>query len=364
MKFYSHSSFLTPPRYLRMPAIGMDISDRSFKFVELTKNENHFELGRYGRKIIPEGLIKSGEIIDQQALSEFLRLSLKDSDLNNIVLSLPEEKAFVGFVTLPKMSVSDIRGALELQIDEHVPFPASDVIFDYDLISLPEETDHTDVVIVAFPKKIVEAYLEVIKNAGLRPIIFEMEAHAVARAVLPKGEMATTMIVDFGRTRSSFVIVSSGIVRFTSTVNVAGEGLDKSIAKIFNVDIFEAERIKKEHGLVRTKENQEVFNALLPIVSAIREEIDRYLTFWKDHSQHLHGGSGGAEVQKIYLTGGDVNLLGLPEYLSYELKLPIELANPWSNITKFEDYIPELTYRESLSYATALGAALRGANFQ
>jgi len=59
------------------------------------------------------------------------------------------------------------------------------------------------------------------------------------------------------------------------------------------------------------------------------------------------------------LCGGDANLIGFPEYLSYELKLPVEIGNPWINILSFEKRIPEIELRESLSYAIALGLALR-----
>ena len=168
------------------------------------------------------------------------------------------------------------------------------------------------------------------------------------------------MVVDFGRTRTSFAIVSQGIIRFTSTVSLAGADLDKALVQTFKIELFAAERMKKERGLVRTKENQEVFNALLPVVSAIRDEISRHLLFWQGHAVHAH--SSKPEVAKLYLCGGESNLIGLGEYLAYDLKLPVVLANPWVNIASFEDYVPEITYNESLSYATALGLALRSVN--
>ncbi len=364
MRFLSPATFFPPPKYLLMPAVGIDISDRSFKFVELLDDLDHLRLGRYGGQIIPDGLIKSGEIINKDGLANFLRASLSGFNIGSVAISLPEEKAFVGLVTMPKMADSDVRGALELQIDEHVPLAAADVIFDYEIIPSKNDLDHLDLVLIAFPKNVVEAYNEVAKLAGFRPLIFEMEAQALARAIIPPEENDTVMIIDFGRTRSSFVIVSEKIVRFTSTVNVAGSALDEAIAKAFKVDVFEAERIKKERGLVRTKENESVFNALLPTVSVIEDEIARYLSFWKNHSQHMHRSESDNDVKRIYLTGGDVNLVGFPEYLSYQLNLPITRANPWINITEFNHYIPTISYKESLSYATALGVALRGVSFE
>jgi len=350
------------PEYIEPPVLGLDISDRSIKYAELALRDNHLELKEFGSRIIPEGLIKSGEIINKSALMEYLKVNLNEFSGRGISLSLPEEKVFVNLVTLPLMPETSIHEALELQLEEHIPLAAADAVFDFELVpSSTDSKDHLDVILVALPKKLVEDYSDVVKAVGLRPYVFEMETEALIRSILPKDEEETVMIMDFGRTRTSFAIVSGGMIRFTSTVSMAGEALDAALAKIFNVDLFSAERFKKERGFVRTKENQEVFDALLPVISAVKEEILRHLMYWKDHSEHAHNSK--AEISKLYLCGGESNLAGLSEYLSYDLKLPVRAANPWVNITSFEKYIPAINAKESLSYATALGLALRSSKF-
>lgn len=362
MRLLNLSKIFPLPRYLEPKAMGFDISDRSLKFAELSFKKNRLTLGNFGSKVLPEGLIKSGEIKNKPGLIDFLKSVFGELGRREIILSLPEEKAFVGLVTLPKMPEANIREALELGLEEHVPLSPHEAIFDYELLPPAETPDHLDAVIVAFPRSLVEDYLDIVKEAGFTPLVFEMETQALIRSVLPRDEEEVVMAVDFGRTRTSFAIVSGGIIRFTSTVSVAGAALDEALAQTFKIDVFSAERIKKERGFVRTRENQEVFNALLPIVSAIRDEISRHLLFWRGHAAHAHRSS--PEVSKLYLCGGDANLTGLAEYLSYDLKLPVRLANPWVNISSFEDYVPEINYNESLSYATALGLALRSVNFR
>ena len=345
------------PKYIESVAMGLDISDRSVKYAELIYKRKHLEIGQFGSKIIPEGLVSSGEIKNKDGLIDFLRSNLAEFKDREIILSLPEEKAFLGLVSLPNMNYSNIREALELQLDEHVPLSAAEAIFDFEIIPTPEIKDHIDTILVAFPKNLVEDYRDVIKKSGFKPVVFEMEAQALVRAVLPKNTEETVMIVDFGRTRTSFAIVSGGIIRFTSTVGVAGEALDQALAKSLNTDVFSAERIKKERGFIRTKENQDIFNLLLPVIAAIRDEVLRHIAFWKNHAVHVHFEK--TEVSKLYLCGGESNLKGLTEYLSYDLKLPVLEANPWVNISSFEEYIPEINSSQSISYATALGLALR-----
>ena len=360
MRLPNLSKIFPPSKYLEPLVLGLDISDRSLKFVELSFRKGRPVLGKFGQKVLPEGLIQSGEIKNRDALIDFLKSGLSEFSGREIILALPEEKAFLGLVTLPLMSQANIREALELQLEEHVPLSPSEAVFDYELLPAEEKQDHLDVIIVAFPRNLVEGYRDAVKAAGLKPAVFEMETQALVRSVLPPDEEGVVMVVDFGRTRTSFAIVSQGIIRFTSTVSLAGADLDKALVQTFKIELFAAERMKKERGLVRTKENQEVFNALLPVVSAICDEISRHLLFWQGHAVHAH--SSKPEVAKLYLCGGESNLIGLGEYLAYDLKLPVVLANPWVNIASFEDYVPEITYNESLSYATALGLALRSVN--
>jgi len=360
MPLPSLTRFFPTPRYIEPSALGLDISDRSLKFAELVYSNNHLELGKFGSRVISEGLISSGEIKDKKGLIDFLKTNLEEFQGREIVLALPEEKAFLELVTLPVIKDANIHDVLEMQIEEHVPLLAQDAIFDYEIIPSPGIKDHMDTVLVAFPKNLVEDYRDVLRGAGLKPYVFEMETQALVRAILPKDIEDTVMVMDFGRTRTSFAIVSGGIVRFTSTVSVAGAALDQALATALKTDIFVAERTKKERGFIRTKENQDTFNILLPVISAIRDEIFRHLKFWQDHAAHVHNSK--PEVSKLYLCGGESNLKGLAEYLSYDLKLPVTESNPWVNITSFEEYIPPITASQSVSYATALGLALRSAN--
>jgi Tfp pilus assembly PilM family ATPase len=70
------------------------------------------------------------------------------------------------------------------------------------------------------------------------------------------------------------------------------------------------------------------------------------------------------KVGQILLSGGGSNLKGLANFLSSELKIPVELANPWVNILpKKIDKMPKSLLENPLSFTTALGLALRGVKY-
>ena len=141
------------------------------------------------------------------------------------------------------------------------------------------------------------------------------------------------------------------------------------------MDSAKAEKLKIKYGLEekmkkskKTKEKEEVkkerskiFEALVPAIVDLTQQIKKHLHYYQSHDFHEHLPSKNNSVSKILLCGGGLTLKGLPELLSSELKLPVELGNPWINILKEgEKETKQLSFDESQSYTTALGLAIRG----
>ncbi|MCF7836043.1 MAG: pilus assembly protein PilM [Candidatus Marinimicrobia bacterium] len=344
------------PKYLQIPAVGIDISDKSIKYAELEKKcGNELCIKQIGRKNINKGVVKNGEIKDKDTLVEQLReLRLKIKN-NNVVASLPEEKAFLKIVELPSMDFSKIRKSLEMQLEELVPFPPKEILFDFE-IAPSSSKDHLEVVLSAFPKKIAEEYYLVFEKAGFTTMAFELENQSIFRSLVGPKQKGAVMIMDFGKTRTSFLIGEKGVVEFGSTIPVAGENIDMALAKELGKNIFEAEKIKKSQ-VVHRDEEKETFGVILQVVSILKDEMQKMLNYWNNHLKKQ--GLIRSEVEEIIICGGDSNMEGLVDYLSHALKKKVRRGNVWTNITDFENYVPEIEKRESLMYATVLGLALR-----
>lgn len=355
----SFFDFFPLPSYLRMPAIGFDISDQSLKYVELRRSRKNIQLWAFGKKDIPPGMIEAGQVKQPDELAKFLKDFRKKIKNNRLIVALPEEKAFIRTVRLPSMKEEEIRGALELQLEEHIPLQPNEVVFDYEIIRNREPESPLDVSFAAVPLALVQSYRDVLFGAGFIPVAFETEPHALARSLIHPNEKNAEMIIDFGKTRTSFFISIGRRIEMSSTIKVAGKDLDAAISRLFSVSAEEGNRLKIEKGILKTKENEKIFSALLPVVCVIKDEAGRHLSYWKTHNESGPNGKN-KEVEKIILCGGDSSLKGLTEYLAKELDVPAELGNPWTNIASFEEHIPEMELRESLMYATALGLGLRG----
>ncbi|MCX6751392.1 MAG: pilus assembly protein PilM [Candidatus Nomurabacteria bacterium] len=351
----AYSRFFPTPKFLELPSFGLDISDESIKFIELVRTKDGIRVNRFGEKKIPPGIIESGKIKDPKQMEGILVSLRKEEGLKSVRVSLPEEQVYLFNLKLEKVGLENVREGIELSLEEYIPIPTQDAIFDYELLS--EDEQSLKLQVAAIPKNVIEDYLSIFKNSMISGKSFELEAQAISRCVIQKGDLETYMIVDFGKKRTGIFIVSGGVVIFTSTLDVGGTMLSNMIAKNFKISFEEAEKKKKECGLKRNATNTEVFSVILNGVSILRDEIEKHFLYWHTHKDEE--GKDRPPIKKVILCGGDSNLVGLSEYFSVSMKVSVEMANVWVNITNAEKYIPDISFNQSLAFASALGLALR-----
>lgn len=347
-------NYFPPPAYLTMSAIGVDVSDTTIKYVAFTDAQHGKTLAVSGEREVPLGVITSGEIKDVDALSHVLAELRREHGLSFVRASLPEEKGYL--FQLPIVGLEDedaVRSAVEFQLEDHVPIAPQDAIFSYECIKNAGACDAVSVSV--YPRKIVADYAEAFHRAGLTPLSFEMEARAIARALVKKEDEGTYLIIDFGKTRAGVAVVHGTTVCFSSTLDVEGRAITDAIVKHFNITREEAERMKNEGGFIKREYSKKLSDELLDVVSALAEEIKKSYQFW---NTLVEDKKEDQKIQKIILSGGNANLVGLAEYLSRKLRVPVERGNVWMNAFSFNEVIPSIDREHSLAYTTAIGLAL------
>ena len=356
-------SFIHP--FISLPVIGFDISDRTIKHISFRfYNSNTPQILFFGEIPLSEGIIKSGEIVNEDALvssiAGWVKREQKKLPSRYVAASLPEEKAFLRIIQLPKIKKDVVGDAVQWEIEAHIPLSREELAYEYEIIEPIENSlDHFDVMITALPKTIVESYARALTRAGLMPVALEVESQAIIRAVAPRiRDRKAVIIVDFGYTRTSFAIFTGGAIVLTSTVALGGKDLEINIMKELGVNEKKARELKIAYGLNKNELEGKLFSALSPAISALADEIKRAAEFTKEHAKHRHGAA--EEVSEILLLGGDANLFGLTTYLSSVLKIPARVADPFARFTETGvRFIPDIPKNQSLEYATAIGLAMR-----
>lgn len=338
------------PSFFTLPSVGLDFSDTTLRFMKLTQSIHGLVPDAYAQLTLPEGVLERGRIVDEAKLTAFLNEVRMAHNLTNVRIAIPESQVYS--VTLPIDTAvgDDIRGSIELLLEDNVPLAVGETIFDYQVLT---RTDKTIVVqVVAIAKTVAETYLRVFMSAGMTPVSFEVDSQAIARALLVPHAPGSALIVDIGGERTGISIVTAGTAVYTTTLEFGGRTLVDALMREHNLDTAKAHEVLHE-GI--SPVHQDTFPVLASALSVLRDEIDRRYIYWHDRKDEFAPLPG---IETVYLCGGYSTIDGLADYLSASLKLKVVQSNPWINCVSFDRTIPQMPQREAQSYVTAIGLAL------
>jgi type IV pilus assembly protein PilM len=344
---------------------GLDLSDLSIKAVQLQDEGSYECIASYSSVMLPAGCVSDGEIQKKEQVVAAIKKAVdiavpKKIKSKKVICSLPETKAFLRIVSVPRMNETEMAEAVKWEMEANIPLPLEQVYYDWQVIpeSLLAEKNKVSVLVVAVAKLIIDQTIEVLKSAGLDPVGLEIESIAQARSLLAeKDEKSTVLIVDIGDRRTSFSVTKGGLPCFTSSIPLCGQTLTDAISKGMGVSFEEAEKLKISYGIGSDFKNDSLFKLQKPILENLVQEIERSIDFY------LTGLKYSASIDKIILCGGGANTKGILPYLSKKLGREIETGNPWINV-KLGKNLPTIDRNQSLQYSTAIGLALKGLHYE
>lgn len=354
------------------PTIGLDISSASIKAAVLKKARNErFDLIALDQTALDEDIITEGVIKNEDSFKQAIEVLLKNKNNNFpekafFVASLPEEKAFLRIVELPILKKEELAEALKPEIEANIPLALDEVYYDYEILNSSHAQGHYDVMVNAAPKRIIDSYTNFFTKNNFNLLALEIESVAALRTLFNKTPKLneSILILDIGATKTRFMIVAEGILRFTSSSLISGNRFNQLIGKHFHLSLKEAELIKKLGTLEKHSKYQQesLLSVLESELVSLKEQIQNYIVFFETHPSREKFSINAQKISKIFLTGGDAALEGLTGWLSQELGLAVVLANSFGRINTPNATFFKASPQNNLVYTTALGLAMR--NFE
>ena len=362
-------------------AFGLDIGDRSFKLIQITKyghSLSPYHITAWGVIDIPEGVMERGEIKNMdkavEALIKLLHTTKGKVKSHAVVSCLPEVKTFIKIIELePNTTTEGVKKAILNEIEQNIPLPSSEIYFDWQILSNENEEKQLfsledkkrqekkeiskkkkmRVLLGAAPKKLVEDYLVLLERSGLDPTALEIEAVAIGRAIISENEKTPEAlgIIDIGATRSSLVIHDANALQMSVSIPISGLSITTLISQSLGVTMSEAEILKQECGLDANRCEDKIWKILLPLIDDIVEKIRNAMRFYKI------GFPAGKKIEKLYLCGGGAQFREIDNVLSRKLTIKVQRGNPLININP---RLPKNFLKENaIIFTTAIGLALR-----
>lgn len=350
-------------------AFGLDIGDTSVKLVQLQKkhalNRPAYFFPETLRSVsLPTGVIINGEIQQPEIVrKKILHLLGKDGAYPKVgapwvVANLPEPQTFLKLIDIPTPAKDLMYDEISFHASKHLPFELADTYLDWQALNTNPDDTTSHVLIAAVPKVIADSYTYLLEAAELTPLALEAEAVAVARALITSTKDYTGMaraLLDIGGARSCIIIYDHESIQFSKTLNFTGEMFTTAIAQGLKIERDEAEKLKLATGVKYSKDHANYVTIVDTMLGKLVDEIKATLRFYDEHFSEAN------PVTHITMCGGTSNLLDLDTVLSQKIKISTRPGNVWKNLAPKEvtDEITEDEKRRGLSYATAIGLALR-----
>ncbi|MEI6479043.1 MAG: pilus assembly protein PilM [bacterium] len=337
--FYRFLKFFPTPIFLNFSGTGIDLSSEGFRYVDFIKDEKGLKLKSFGFEKIEEKDFMNSP----QAISILKKIS--DKKIKYVRAILPEETSYL-FILPIEGDEESARGEVEFHLEENVPLPPSNTVFDYKLFV---EDGKRFAVVTALSLDTVSGYLDFFEKGNIKPISFIPESHALAKNLIRKDEKGIYLIAHINKNKTVIAVAKDRIIRFSSAVQFGGEMVTEAISKYCKVPLDQAEEIKNKEGFSMKTEDHDCFLALGNAISVIRDEIERVMIYW-----HTHDEKNGA-VEKIILSGSNADMPGLVEYLSESLRIKVEKGDVWGGYPRYKYEVPEIPSADSLSFSPLLG---------
>ncbi|MFA5926291.1 MAG: type IV pilus assembly protein PilM [Parcubacteria group bacterium] len=340
---------------------GLEIEESSVKAFMLGKDKKDLSKAIFGLRSLKKGIVQEGQVVQAEELAKEIKEVMKTARPKSIkekfvVFSIPETKAFVRTIQIPKMTRQEASEAVKWETEANIPVSLDKVYLDWQIIGTSENGD--EVLVAAVPKEIVDGYCKAITLSGLIPLAGEVDVIATIRSLTSeKNNAKPILIADIGADKTSLVICKNQVPYFSSSIPLCGKTFTDALQKGLGVSLEKAEEIKAKYGLGKMKKDDMLYNIYNPLVGNLAVEIDRSLNFYSESicSQE--------KVEQVLLSGGGSLLRELADYLSLRLKKTITVGNPAVGLG-LDGEISESVAKDLSPFATSIGLALRGSEYE
>lgn len=318
-------------------ALGLDIGSSAVKMILLKEVRRRgalaFQLQAFGAKPLPPEAIVDGALMNSTAIVQAIQELIAELHLKHkeVAIGVSGHSVIIKKISLPRMSQDELDESIQWEAEQYIPFDVKDVNIDtFPLATGNDQTGQMDVLLVAAKKDMINDYTSVVTEAGLMPVVVDVDAFAVqncfeANYEIPAGE--TVVLINAGASVVNINIIANGVTTFTRDVTIGGNQFTEEIQKQLNVSYDEAEALKigGNHTDADAVVPQEVDRVLGSVAEQMAGEIQRSLDFYASTAADSH-------IAKVFLSGGSAKIPALFKTIEQRVGVPVEILNPFKNI--------------------------------
>ncbi len=308
--------------------VGLDIGSHTVKAVELELLANKsYRLTNWGISAPLAEAIVDGEIMDRQLVTDAISNLFESRGIKSksVVAAVSGRAVIVKKITMNRLSAEDAQQAVYWEAEQHVPYDINDVSLDFEILGpAPSDPKQMQVLLVAAKKDMVISFSDLIREAGLSPLIVDVDSFAAQNALEANYDFApeeVIAILNIGSEITNINITQAGVPYFTKDLQVGGDVFIESAMRKFNLSQAEAAAaVRGESG------------AGLEIAPVIEQACEGLATALERAQAYLRTAGEAGPITRVMLCGGSAMTPGVSEFLNRRFSVPAEIANPLARV--------------------------------
>ena len=344
--------------------LGVDISISAVKLIEISRSGQRYQVESIAIEPIPEGAMADRMPQEADKVVDAIRRAHKNSGsrIKSVAIAVPTSSVITRTIPMPNnFREEDIESNLQVEAAQYIPFPLEEIYLDFQATGVSKtEQNSQDVMLVASRRENVDMRVECVREAGLKPVVVDVEAYALENiyrffmqhsktaAVVEGKKDSCIALVDIGATITTLYIFQGGRVIFTREQPFGGDQLTMVIADTYGMSREKAELAKRSGEI-----SEDYSSAVLaPFCQTTVDQIGSALQFFFSSSHY-------ASVDQILLCGGGAAIEGLEQGVSESLGVPAAVVNPFEYMGSANRVNRRSLLRDGALLSVACGLALR-----
>lgn len=340
--------------FKKQSVLGVDLTSCSVKIIQIEKSAKQNKLLGYAVAAF-ENNSQGESLKSTEAITSCIKKALAKGNFSskNVVLAVPDTLVISKTLQFNEgLTDDEIEELVIMEADKFVPYPIEEVNLDFQVINnSTKQTGMVDVIVVASRTTNVGSRTEAILEAGLEPKIVEVESFAVERTLKlleedVEGRIIT--VVDLGLKHTHIYIAEDLKIIFSREEEFGSMQLIKAIMRQRKLSFKKAQEIIEQDNF-----DEELKKTVL---TNFHEKL---LLIIKRTLQLFYSTSNYSSLDYVLLAGDIAAQVNIKDYISENLDISVELANPFKNFIIDKKIDKAILKKLAPGFLTACGLALR-----
>ena len=306
--------------------VGLDIGSGLIKVAVIDHAKAEPELVRVVITPLLADAIVEGEIMDPGIVSEAIVATLAAAGVTtkDVVTAVGGRDVIIKKIQIERVKEQQARELMRWEAEQHVPFDMESIELDFQILDPDGDSPEMHVILVAAKRELVEAKLRVLTEAGLTPVVVDVDAFALHNAFkrsYPAAMQGVVALVNIGHEVTNVNILDDGVPILTRDITVG--------TRRFREDLQRDRGLGADHAaaLLQSYDRSADLDA---VIEGRGEEIsvgvERAVAVLASSSR------SASNLRAVYVCGGGGRIPGLADALGARLRLSVEQANPLASL--------------------------------